>query len=208
MLEMRLLLVIRLVMDSGNGGESVENNYLGNDYVRLENADQLVLQFADIMISDDIIMRLINYDDDDALSPQIPEVSRDKRYELIDQRREDKRIFFTLYSDDVEDDVQTQLRMEIVDAPSEDNVTSRLMIAVEVLAHNSIQTIDNSTKNRTWRISSRFVDLLNGNTNVKSASPPLYNRGRGIKKRLYNKHFSGHFFYMYVLWKGDSDECR
>lgn len=180
----------------------MEYNYLENDFLSLEEADTLINSFASIIITDDTLMRLVAYDKDNALSKDLPEVPQSERFELIKQSSDAKRILFNLYNDDLEADVQTQIRMEIVDASSRDNITSEILIGVEVLTHNTIQLLDDSTKNRSWRIASRFIDLLNGNESIESISPPLYNRGRGIKKRHYNKSFSGHYFYMYVWWEG------
>jgi len=159
-------------------------------FLKFENIDTIPRQVFDALINDDDLFKLVFYDEFEPLT--FPTLTLEEKIALINTRAEQvgSRIFFSCYTDNVEDDEHTQIRISISEIiPEKDNL-STVFIRVDIICHNNLVLIKDGNRDRL--IMQKIVSNLNGNGDTDSVSQLQLPLNRSIVNFNYNKNFQGY----------------
>lgn len=171
----------------------IRPNYVDRQYVTFEGIDELPRQIFDILLEQEDLFRLINYDDGTPLDPSNPNLTFKEKTALIFKRvqQDNARVYFSSFTDNVEDNEQTQLRIYIRSmSPIQDNI-AEINFNVDVITHNNLVSLD-SGGNRLLKMIPLVVKTLNGYLGTESVGQLQIPLNGNIPLLYYNKHFQGY----------------
>lgn len=171
----------------------IRQNYVDRQYVTFEGIDELPRQIFDVLLEQDDLFRLINYDDSDPLSSSNPDLTIEEKVDLIFNRiqKENARVYFSSFADNVEDNEQTQLRIYIRNMSTVQDNIAEIYFSIDIITHNNLVTTEDGG-NRLLKMLPQVVKALNGYTGSNSIGQLQIPLGGNIPLLYYNKNFQGY----------------
>lgn len=169
-------------------------------FSNLRGEERLPFNIFDILLDNDDLFKLIKFTDEEPLDPSKTITDAEKRAMINPSRNNnDRRIYFSMFNDQVIDDEQVQLRIYIASDSARNNVLSDILVGFDVICHNNLTEIfdeDGQLSNRLLRMKSIILELLNGEVVKDSIGVLEVPDGRGSRLMAFNKSFQGYTFVM------------
>lgn len=165
--------------------------------------DELPRQVFDIFLNNDNLFKLIKFNDNPLSQPNL---TLKEKKDLIFQRIQDKnaRVFFMSFTDNIEDDEQSQLRIYIRNISLiQDNIAD-INFSIDVITHNNLVILEDGG-NRLLKMINEVVKTLNGYVGTESVGQVQIPLGGNLPLVYYNKNFQGYMIPMRTRFTNDTN---
>ena len=172
-----------------------ENDHL----IQLDNIGNILSDIGSKLIQNKKLMRLIKYNQSNALSSSLPDVTMTEIIKLVGKNPnhlQEQRIFKVLINDNIIDEVRVELRFGVSTIQPINLHIAKLPIDFQIIVHNSLWELDDN-KFRAFEIIKELLSDLNGNSDDVKGVGQLQ-LIKPISFIIFNKNFSGYAMIMNI----------
>ena len=166
-------------------------------YNQFEVFNTLPINIASfLMQNNDGLFKLLQYETEDALRLNITDEQKSLLMPTETGKgfTQDTRVFLNMFNDDSLEEVQSQIRIYIVQNAPQTHIVGKTIIGFDVLCHNDIVQLE-EYKSRHIEMFQNVINTLNGQE-IGGLGEIRYIPGNTMKLRAFNRRFSGYTFTM------------